>query len=167
MKSKTRIKLTPTHLTVAVIGLLVLFNHELRNGTSEALTEPEPVAELPPVPTDKGVQNQNGIVLTRATYLLDAGREQGNPQQFAQQRYQEITKALAAAMQQQGVFDGDAAAFATLANLNAELQATELVLFWLDNPDYVHIAHGYTFELPQLENPTTVEGTIDYASITP
>ncbi|MEO0432918.1 MAG: hypothetical protein AAF151_14620 [Cyanobacteria bacterium J06656_5] len=167
MKSKTRIKLSPTHISIALIGMGVLFNQALRAGTNEALAEPESVVEQPPTPGDNGVKGQNGIVLTRATYLLEAGRKQGSPQQFARERYQTITTELQAAMQQQGVFDGDAKAFSQLANLNAELQATELVLFWLDNPDYVHLAHGYSFEIPTAPNPKTLDGVIDYASITP
>lgn len=166
-KTTTKIRLNRTHITIALIGLMILFNHTLKAGTNEALTEPDPIAELLPVPGDQGVNGQNGIVLTRATYLLEAGRNQGSPQVFAQERYQTITTELSQVMSQQGVFDGDAKAFAQLANLNAELQATELVLFWLDNPTYVHMAHGYSFELSTTSNPTTEPGPIDYASITP
>ncbi|MEO1399636.1 MAG: hypothetical protein AAFV72_00090 [Cyanobacteria bacterium J06635_1] len=163
---KSKVSLSRSHLIIGLLGLLVLANNPLRAGTGKAFDEPQQPVQPTPEPQTQGVKGQNGVVLTRATYLLKAGREDGNPKSFAQTRYRTIKTELATAMQSQGVFDGDAIAFAELANLNAELQATELMLFWLDNPQFVHMAHGYSFDIPD-DLPMTTAGEIDYASIQP
>ncbi|HEY9737564.1 MAG TPA: hypothetical protein V6D06_14820 [Trichocoleus sp.] len=117
------------------------------------------------MPSQIGAGRISQAVLTRATFLLNRGRESGDVETFITERYKAVNDELWELGQQVGVFDGQAEAFARLANLSAEQQAVELVQFWLQNPDQVHSASGMAIQVQPAG--TTQQPEVNYADVQP
>ena len=103
--------------------------------------------------------------IVRANYLLDKGRESGDVSAFIHDHYQTVSAELQRLEQSSGVFDGEAAIFAQVANLSAEQQALELVQFWLEHPNQVRTVAG--MQLSPMTPQQADAREVDYANLQP
>jgi len=93
-------------------------------------------ADSPATPTFSPVADDElgASIQVRATYLLDVGRDSGNARTWLEERRNTVQWELNEFRKGIGTFDGDAAHFAEKVNWEAELAATELALYWIENP---------------------------------
>ncbi|MEL6137708.1 MAG: hypothetical protein AAFR42_09915 [Cyanobacteria bacterium J06628_6] len=168
----SRFKLRLSHLSLvgAFFGLwlapdwLAQMTSQLQTEleTQQAAAEPVPI---PPQPSQLGSDRFLESVLVRANYLLDKGRESGDVSAFIHDHYQTVSAELQTLEQSSGVFDGEAAIFAQVANLSAEQQALELVQFWLEHPDQVRTVAG--MQLSPMNSQQADAREVDYANLEP
>ncbi|MEM9005747.1 MAG: hypothetical protein AAGE59_19760 [Cyanobacteria bacterium P01_F01_bin.86] len=168
----SRFKLRFSHLSLvgAFLGLwlapdwLAQMTSQLQTEleTQQAAAEPAPI---PPEPSQLGSDRFLESVLVRANYLLDKGRESGDVSAFIHDHYQTVSTELQGLEQSSGVFDGEAAIFAQVANLSAEQQALELVQFWLEHPDQVRTVAG--MQLSPMNPQQANAREVDYANLQP
>ena len=170
--TKSKFKLHFNHLGIAgafiglwlAPGLIEQMHAHVQAELESQQAGAEPAVALPH-PSQLGSDRFLESVLVRANYLLDQGRESGDVSTFIHDHYQTVSAELQTVEQSSGVFDGEAAIFAQVANLSAEQQALELVQFWLEHPDQVRTVAG--MQLSPMNPQQADAREVDYANLQP
>ena len=149
---KPKIKLTPQNvgsgcILLALIALNIwgrsIIPADASGGTrpSEPPPEPTPDPETAPDPDPivatpqlMATQEIGATLQVRATYLLRLGQDNGNAKQWLQTHQNNVLWELNDLRKQLGSFDGNPDAFARKTNLESELAAIELALWWIATP---------------------------------
>jgi len=120
--------LPKAHAIVAALG-------EPQGGIGGPVDELEAQAIPPmPDPSSAGMEAMGNSIQARATYLLGLAQKSGDAFAWVNERETAVLQEANDYRAKLGTFTGDAGEFSTLANLSAELAATELVRHWLMYP---------------------------------
>jgi hypothetical protein len=134
------------HAIAALGAFAVVMTLPKAQAIVTALGEPQggiggPIEELeaqaiPPMPdpSSAGMEAMGNSIQARATYLLGVAQTSGDAFAWVNERETTILQEANDYRAKLGTFSGDAGEFAKLANLSAELAATELVRHWLMYP---------------------------------
>lgn len=108
---------------------------EPQGGIGGPIEEMEPQAIPPmPDPSSAGMEAMGNSIQARATYLLGLAQQSGDAWGWVNERETVVLREANDYRAKLGTFTGDAGEFSKLANLSAELAATELVRHWLIYP---------------------------------
>lgn len=170
--TQSKFKLRLNHLGIAgaffglwlAPGFIEQMQTQVQTELESQQAAAEPEAALPE-PSQMGSDRFLESALVRANYLMDKGREVGDVEGFIHNHYQAVNADLQTLEQSSGVFDGEAAIFAQVANLSAEQQALELVQFWLEHPDQVRTVAG--MQLAPMNPQQADAKEVDYANLQP
>lgn len=155
------LKLSPALVSAsfAFVLLLALARCNNAGGLQQAqlASNPEGSSDAHQHPFESESASQIGNVIdTRATYLLSVFQQNPDAMVAAQAHQRAIVARYTQLQRRLGLFQGKPEAFRDLVNLQAELTAIELTLYWLENPIEAHTKAS----IP-LNQEIHVEGVVD------